>query len=56
MALVKTMVRVWTLKTAKAEPEQILTLIKAHIPKAVAVKVMHSGNIKVTLPNQQAKD
>ena len=31
-------------------------LIKAYIPKAVAVRVLHSGNIEVILPNQEAKD
>ena len=31
-------------------------LIKAHIPKAVAVRVLYSGDIKVILPNQEAKD
>jgi len=56
MAPVRTIVRVWTPKTAGVEPEQILTSIKAHILKAVAVRVMHSSNVEVTLPNQQAKD
>ena len=51
MAPVKTMVKIWTLKTAGVEPEQILTLIKIYIPKAVAVRVMYSNNIKVILPN-----
>ena len=43
-------------EAAGAEPEQILTSIKAHIPKAVAVRVLQSGDVEVTLPNQQAKD
>ena len=50
------MVRVWTLKTVKAEPKQIFTSIKAYIPKAMAVKIMCNSNIKITLPNQQAKN
>ena len=33
-----------------------LTSIKAHIPKAVAVRVLRSGDVEVTLPNQEAKD
>ena len=55
-APVRTTVRVWTPETAGAELEQILTSIKAHILKAVAVRVMCSGDVEVTLPNQQVKD
>ena len=40
-----------TLKAAEIEPEQLLTLIKTHIPKAVAVKVLYSGDVEVILPN-----
>ena len=45
------MVRVRTLKVVKTEPEQILILIKAYILKAVAVRVLQSSNMEVTLPN-----
>ena len=31
-------------------------LIKVYIPKAVAVRVLYSGNIEVMLPNQEVKD
>ena len=51
MAPVRAIVRVRTLEAAGAEPEQILILIKAHILRAVAVRVLYSGNVKVTLPN-----
>jgi len=51
VALVKTIIRVQTLKTIKAELKQIFTSIKAHIPKAVAVKVICSSNVEVILPN-----
>ena len=56
VAPVRTTVRVRTSEAAGAEPEQLLTSIKTHIPKAVAVKILHSGDVEVTLPNQQAKD
>jgi len=56
VALVRTTVKVQALEAAGTELKQILILIKAYILKAVAVRVMHSGNVKVTLPNQQAKD
>ena len=56
MAPVKTTVKVWVPKAAGMEPKQILTSIKTYIPKAMAVKIMHSGNVEVILPNQQAKD
>ena len=51
VALVRTTIRVWTLKAAGVELEQIFTSIKAYILKAVAVKVMCSGNMEVILPN-----
>jgi hypothetical protein len=56
VVLVKATIRVKIPKAAGPEPEQILILIKAYIPRAVAVRVLHSGDVKVTLPNQQAKD
>ena len=49
-------VRVYTPEVAGTDPKQILTLIKVHIPKAVAVRVLHSGDVEVTLPNQEVKD
>ena len=48
---VKAIVRVHTLKAAGMDPEWILILIKVYIPKAVAVRVLYSSNIEVTLPN-----
>jgi len=51
VALVRAIVRVRTLEIVGAEPEQILISIKAYIPRAVAVRVLYSGDIKVTLPN-----
>ena len=56
VASVKATVRVRTPEAAGTDPERILTSIKAHIPKAVAVRVLRSGDIKVTLPNQEVKD
>jgi len=55
VVLVRIIVKVWTLKTIGVEPKQILTSIKAHIPKAMVIKVICSGNIKIILPNQYAK-
>ena len=49
-------VRVRTPEAAGTDPERILTSIKVHIPKAVAVRVLCSGDVEVTLPNQEAKD
>ena len=40
MALVRATVRVKTLEAAGAELEQVLILIKVHILKAVAVRVL----------------
>ena len=48
---VRAIVRVYTLEAAGMDPEWILTLIKVYIPKAVAVRVLYSSNIEVTLPN-----
>jgi len=48
---VRAIVRVRILEVAGAELEQILTSIKAHILRAVAVRVLYSGDIEVTLPN-----
>ena len=53
---VRATVRIYTLEAAEIDPEQILTLIKVYIPKAVAVRVLCSSNIEVTLPNQEVKD
>ena len=47
----RAIVRVYTLEAAGMDPEWILTLIKVYIPKAVAVRVLYSSNIEVTLPN-----
>ena len=51
VVLVRAIVRVYTLEAAGMDPEWILILIKVHIPKAVAVRVLYSGNIEVILPN-----
>ena len=51
VVLVRVTVRVYTLEIAGMDLEWILILIKIHIPKAVAVRVLYSGNIEVTLPN-----
>ena len=51
VVLVRSIVRVQTLKAAEAEPEQFFTLIRTYIPKAMAVKVLYSGDIEVILPN-----
>ena len=48
---VKAIVRVYILKAVKIDPKWILILIKVHIPKAVAVRVLYSSDIKVILPN-----
>ena len=52
MASVRAIVRVRILKVVGTELKQILTLIKAYILRAVAVRVLYSSNIKVTLLNQ----
>ena len=51
IVLVKAIVRVYTLKAAEMDLEWILILIKVYIPKAVAVRVLYSGDIEVILPN-----
>ena len=51
VVLVRAIVRVYTLKVAGMDLEWILMLIKAYILKAVAVRVLYSGDIEVTLPN-----
>ena len=48
---VKAIVRVYTPEAVGTDLEWIFMLIKVHIPKAVAVRVLYSGNIEVTLPN-----
>ena len=49
--LVRSTVRVQILEAAGAEPEQFLTLIRTYILKAMAVKVLYSGDVEVILPN-----
>ena len=51
VVLVRATVRVYTLETVGMDPKRILTLIKVYILKAVAVRVLYSGDIEVTLPN-----
>ena len=51
VVLVRATVRVHTLKAAGIDPERIFMLIKVHILKAVAVRVLYSSNIEVILPN-----
>ena len=51
VVLVRAIVRVYTLKAAGIDLERIFTLIKVHIPKVVAVRVLYSGDIEVILPN-----
>ena len=51
VVLVRAIVRVYTLKAAGIDLERIFMLIKVYILKAVAVRVLYSGNIEVTLPN-----
>ena len=51
IVLVKAIVRVCTPKVAEMDLEWILTLIKVYIPKAVAVRVLYSGDVEVILPN-----
>ena len=48
---VRAIVRVYTLKAVGIDLKWILILIKVHIPKAVAVRVLYSSNIEATLPN-----
>ena len=51
VVLVRAIVRVYTLEVAGIDLEWILILIKVYIPKAVAVRVLYSGDIEVILPN-----
>ena len=51
VALVRAIVRVYTLEAAGIGLERILTLIKIYIPKAIAVRVLYSGDIEVMFPN-----
>ena len=51
IVLIKATVRVYTPEVAGMDLEWILLLIKVYIPKVVAVRVLCSGNIEVTLPN-----
>ena len=51
VVLVRATVRVYTLKAAGMDLEWIFMLIKVYIPKAVAVRVLYSGDIEVILPN-----
>ena len=53
---VRAIVRVYIPEAAGTDPEWILILIKVYILKAVAVRVLYSGNIEVMLPNQEVKD
>ena len=56
VVLVRATVRVYTPEAAGMDLEWILMLIKVHILKAVAVRVLYSSNIEVILPNQEVKD
>ena len=51
VVLVRATVRVYTLEVVGIDPKWIFMLIKVHIPKVVAVRVLYSGNIEVILPN-----
>ena len=51
IVLVKAIVRVYTLKAVEMDLEWIFILIKVYIPKAVAVRVLYSGDIEVILLN-----
>ena len=51
VVLVRAIVRVYTPEVAGMDLKWILILIKVYIPKAVAVRILYSGNIEVTLPN-----
>ena len=56
VVLVRAIVRVYILEVAGTDLEWIFMLIKVHILKAVAVRVLYSSDIKITLPNQEVKD
>ena len=51
VVLIRAIVRVYILEVAGINPERILILIKVYILKAVAVKILYSGNVEVILPN-----
>ena len=51
VVLMRAIFRVYTLEAVGMDLEWILTLIKVYIPKAVAVRVLYSGDIEVILPN-----
>ena len=51
IVLVRAIVRVYILEVVGMDLEWILILIKVYIPKAVAAKVLYSGDIEVMLPN-----
>ena len=51
VVLVRATVRVYTLKVTGMDLKWILILIKVYILKAVAVRVLYSGNIEVILLN-----
>ena len=51
VVLVRATVRVYTLEAVGMDLKWILILIKVYILKAVAVRVLYSGNIEVILPN-----
>ena len=51
VVLMRAIVRVYILEVVGTDLEWILILIKVYIPKAVAVRVLYSGNIEVILPN-----
>ena len=51
IVLIRAIVRVYTLKVVEMDLEWIFMLIKVYILKAVAVRVLYSGNIEVILPN-----
>ena len=48
---VRAIVRVYTPEAAETDLEWIFTSIKVHIPKAVAVRVLYSGDVEVILLN-----
>ena len=51
VVLVRATVRVYILEAVGIDLKRILILIKVYILKAVAVRVLYSGDIEVTLPN-----
>ena len=51
VVLIKAIVRVYTLEVAGIDLKWIFILIKVYILKAVAVRVLYSGDIEVILPN-----